>query len=286
MRAGIINFKLCDYDYDCYHCPFDQAMKNAIGEKKAPKRKDRTAAWSKHVKTKYKVAATPCIHFLSGRISSPEDCSGNYLCHHCSVHELLDKKRHLETPEKREYANVSGYKMMDDYFYHFGHSWVDMEPFRRARIGMDDFISKVLGPADEINLPPVGTLIKRGEIGCILTRNKKKAPMQSPVSGAVYAVNDKVGKNPELAHDDPFHEGWLYILDAENLEPELAGLYSGQESFQWMEKESQNLYKLTGPRYEKLAATGGEPVDDFYGHFPEMDWDLLVKTFLHMAKNR
>jgi glycine cleavage system H lipoate-binding protein len=151
---------------------------------------------------------------------------------------------------------------------------------------MDDFISKVLGPADEINLPPVGTLIKRGEIGCILTRNKKKAPMQSPVSGAVYAVNDKVGKNPELAHDDPFHEGWLYILDAENLEPELAGLYSGQESFQWMEKESQNLYKLTGPRYEKLAATGGEPVDDFYGHFPEMDWDLLVKTFLHMAKNR
>jgi glycine cleavage system H lipoate-binding protein len=286
MRAGIINFKLCDYDYDCYHCPFDQAMKNAIGEKKAPKRKDRTAAWSKHVKTKYKVAATPCIHFLSGRISSPEDCSGNYLCHHCSVHELLDKKRHMETPEKREYANVSGYKMMDDYFYHFGHSWVDMEPFRRARIGMDDFISKVLGPADEINLPPVGTLIKRGEIGCILTRNKKKAPMQSPVSGAVYAVNDKVGKNPELAHDDPFHEGWLYILDAENLEPELAGLYSGQESFQWMEKESQNLYKLTGPRYEKLAATGGEPVDDFYGHFPEMDWDLLVKTFLHMAKNR
>jgi glycine cleavage system H lipoate-binding protein len=286
MRAGVINFRLCDYDYDCYHCPFDQAMKNAIGDKAVPKRKERVAGRAKHVKTKYQVAVTPCIHFLSGRISSPEECSSNYLCHHCSVHELLDKKKHLEIPAKGEYTNVSGYKMTDDYFYHFGHSWVDIEPFRRVRIGIDDFISKILGPADEINLPPVGTLIKRGEIGCILTRNNKKAPMQAPLSGTVIAVNDKVEKNPELVHDDPFHEGWLYILDAENLKPELAGLYSGRECFQWMEKESQNLYELMGPRYERLAATGGEPIDDIYGHFPEMDWDLLVRTFLHMAENR
>jgi glycine cleavage system H lipoate-binding protein len=286
MRAGVINFRLCDYDYDCYHCPFDQAMKNAIGERTAPERKERAAGWAKHVKTKYQVAATPCIHFLSGRISSPEECSGNYLCHHCSVHELLDKKRHSETPAKAEYTNVSGYKIINDYFYHFGHSWVNIEKFPRVKIGMDDFITRIFGPSDEINLPPVGTWIKRGEIGCVLTRNNKKAPIQSPMSGTVYAVNDKVGKNPKLAHDDPFHEGWLYILDAENLKPELAGLYSGQESFQWMEKESQNLYELMGPRYERLAATGGEPIDDIYRHFSEMDWDLLVKTFLHMAENR
>ena len=110
--------------------------------------------------------------------------------------------------------------------------------------------------------------------------------MQSPVSGTIYAVNEKVGKNPELAHDDPFHEGWLYILDAENLEPELTGLYSGKECFQWMEKESQHLNELMDHRYEGMAATGGKPIDDIYGHFPEMDWDRLVKTFFHMAKIR
>jgi len=108
--------------------------------------------------------------------------------------------------------------------------------------------------------------------------------MQSPVSGTVLAVNDKVKKNPELAHDDPYHEGWLYILEAEKIEPELAGLYSDKESFQWMEKESQNLCHLMGPRYEQLAATGGEPIDDVFGNFPEIKWDRLLRTFLRTKK--
>jgi glycine cleavage system H lipoate-binding protein len=286
MRSGVINFKLCDYDYDCYHCPFDQAMTNAMEDKAVLKRKERAAKWVKHVKKRYKTVSTPCIHFLSGRIVSPEQCSGNYRCHDCNVQASLDKESRKESIHEPECKNVSGYKMVESYFYHFGHSWVNLEKFRRVRIGMDDFISKILGRADEINLPPVGTSIKRGEIGCILTRNNKKAPMQSPISGTVYAVNDKVRENPELANDDPFHEGWLYVLDSENLKPELAGLYSGKECFQWMEKENQNLYKLMGPRYEQLAATGGEPIDDVYGNFPEMDWDRLVRTFLHMAENK
>jgi len=285
MRAGIINLKLCDYDYDCYNCPFDLAMRTAMSDKAAPKKKERVANWAKHVKERYKIATTPCIHFLSGRIEAPEECSINYECTHCTVHQMLDKEDRMEITDKPEYTNVSGYTMMDDYYYHFGHSWVNIEPFRRVRIGMDDFISKTLGPADAINLPPVGTLMKRGEISCILTRNDKKAPIQSPISGTVYAVNDKVKKNPEIAHDDPYHDGWLYILDAKNMKPELAGLYSDKECFQWMEKERQNLHDLMGPRYEQLAATGGEPIDDVFGNFPEIKWDRLVRTFLRTKKS-
>jgi glycine cleavage system H lipoate-binding protein len=284
MRAGIINLKLCDYDYDCYNCPFDLAMRTAMGDKAAPKQKEKAANWAKHVKERYKITATPCIHFLSGRIEAPEECPINYECGACTVHQMLEDKNHMERIEKAGHTNASGYTIMDDYYYHFGHSWVNVEESRRARIGIDDFMSKVLGPVDAINFPPVGTLIKQGEIGCILTRNDKKAPMQSPMSGTVFAVNDKVKKNPELAHDDPYHGGWLYILEAEKIEPELAGLYSDKESFQWMEKESQNLCHLMGPRYEQLAATGGEPIDDVFGNFPEIKWDRLVRTFLRTKK--
>ena len=284
MRAGIINLKLCDYDYDCYNCPFDLAMRTAMGDKAAPTQKERAANWAKHVQERYKVATTPCIHFLSGRIEAPEECSIDYDCDHCTVHQALNKESRVEIAEKPEYTNVSGYKMKDDYFYHYGHSWVNIEPSRRVRIGIDDFISKILGPVDAVNLPPVGTLLKRGEIGCILTRNEEKASMQSPMTGTVYAVNDNVKKNPELAHNDPYHDGWLYILDADNIKPELAGLYSDKECFQWMEKESQNLHALMGPKYEQLAATGGQPVDDIYGNFSEISWNRLVKIFLRTQK--
>ncbi|MDH3957767.1 MAG: NAD-dependent epimerase/dehydratase family protein, partial [Desulfobacteraceae bacterium] len=222
-----------------YPSTFDQAMIKAMGNKDALNKKEKVENWAKHVKPRYKITSTPCIHFLSGRIASPEECSGDYMCHHCAVHKLLNEESRLEITDKPEYKNVSGYKMIEDYYYYFGHSWVNIEKFRRVRIGIDDFISKILGPVDEINLPPVGTVMKRTEIGCILTRNDKKAPIQSPMSGTVCAVNDKVKKNPELVHDDPYHEGWLYMLDSENLKPELEGLYSGRECFQWMEKEGQ-----------------------------------------------
>jgi len=264
--------------------PFDQAMISAMGDKDALYKKEKVENWTKYIRAKYKITSTPCIHFLSGRIVSPEECSGDYMCHHCDVHKLLNGEIQMEISDKPEYKNVSGYKMIEDYHYYFGHSWVNIENFRRVRIGIDDFISKIMGRVDDINLPPVGAVMKRAEIGCILARKDKKAPMQSPMSGTVYEVNDKVKKNPELIHNDPYHEGWLYILDSENLKPELAGLYFGRECFQWMEKECQNLYKLMGPRYEQLSATGGELVDDIFGEFPEISWNLLLRTFFHTVE--
>jgi hypothetical protein len=57
-------------------------------------------------------------------------------------------------------------------------------------------------------------------------------------------------------------------------------LFSGNKSLKWMEEEFQEILKLMGPKYEKLAATGGEPISDLFGRFPEIGWDRLVKTFL------
>jgi len=286
MRAGVINLRLCDYDYDCYNCPFDQAMISAMDEKIAPDQVERQAYWLRHVNEKYKIASRPCIHFLSGRITSPEECSGNYKCDHCTVHELLEKEAHAGISVKSGYKNVSGYRMVEDYYYHFGHSWVHIEDDGRIKVGIDDFSSKVLGAANAINLPPKGVFLRQGEIGIgyVLNRNDKKAPMQSPMSGTVCEVNDKVKKNPELVHDDPYHDGWLFMLDPANIKPDLEGLYSGKECFQWMEKESQNLHELLGPGYKQLAATGGEPIDDIVGYFPEISWDRLVRTLFRTAE--
>ena len=31
MKAGIVNFRLCDNAYDCYNCPFDKGMQRSMG---------------------------------------------------------------------------------------------------------------------------------------------------------------------------------------------------------------------------------------------------------------
>jgi hypothetical protein len=32
-----------------------------------------------------------------------------------------------------------------------------------------------------------------------------------------------------------------------------------------------------------MAATGGEPIDDIFGHCPDIGWDRLVETFLRIG---
>ena len=186
----------------------------------------------------------------------------------------------VKAVEKPKCTKVSGFRVADDYYHHLGHSWVQLVHDGWVRIGIDDFTSKVFGPADTISLPSVGDFLMQGEGGWVLTRNGQRAPMQSPVSGIVCAVNDKVREQPGITHNDPYGKGWLFFLNPVSLEINMKEFYWGKECFQWIEKENQNLLELLGPRYERLAATGGGLIDDIYGHFPEIDWDRLVKTFL------
>ena len=284
MKAGIISFRLCDYDNDCYSCPFDQAIRSAMGAKAPPEKKERQVDWVIQLKEKYQIAQRPCIHFKSGLIDSPKECTGNYECYHCRIHQMLYTKKHAESIVKPKYSNVSGYRLADGYYYHFGHAWVHIEHDGWVRIGIDDFISKVIGPADMLDLPSVGGFLKQGEVGWVLTRNGRKAPMQSPVSGIVFAVNDKVRKQPAIVQNNPYEDGWLFLLDPASLKLNLKGLYFGKECFQWIEKENKKLLELLGPQYEQLAATGGQPLADIYGHISEMPWDRLVFTFLQTAE--
>jgi glycine cleavage system H lipoate-binding protein len=192
----------------------------------------------------------------------------------------------LRAIEKPALTKVSGLKIADNYYHHIGHSWV--QPLRDGwvRVGIDEFTAKVLGPAYPINLPSVGDFLMQGEAGWVLNRNDHQAPMQSPVSGIVFAVNDRIKEQPEITHDDPYGEGWLLLLNPVSLKIDVKALYLGEKSFRWIENEIQNLMKFLGSTYDRLAATGGDLIDDVYGHFPSIDWNQLVRIFLSKKENR
>ena len=182
-------------------------------------------------------------------------------------------------------SKISGVRVADDYYHHRGHSWVQPLQDGWVRIGIDDFTAKVFGPADPTRLPVVGDFLMQGEVGWILKRNDHEAPMQTPVSGVVFAVNDNVKTHPEITHDDPYGEGWLFLMNPVSLKIDMNAFYLGKKCFQWMEDEIQNLLRLIGPECERLAATGGDLIDDIFGHFPEIDWERLVREFLSPQEN-
>lgn len=279
MKAGVVNFRLCDNAYDCYDCGFDKGMRKAMGLKE-PASRDQRPAWVQYLQERYHGASRPCRHALTGRISAPKVCPMNYECYHCPYDQMLDDMDLAQSFEAPAYKLVSGYRMADGYYYHMGHGWARFEHGGRVKVGLDDFVTKLFGAMQELELPPLGAKLKQHEVGWTFKRNGEKAAVLCPISGTVLARNHKALEHPEIANHDPYQAGWLFIVEPKLPKRDLKGLYFGEEGFQWMEQETQKLASLMGPEYEQLAATGGEALNDLYGHFPDLGWDRIVKTFL------
>ncbi len=280
MKAGIVNFRLCDNAFDCYNCPFDSGMQRAMGIRDHADIKWKGPEWVNHLKKNYHGPERPCRHTLTGRIDAPKICPMNYECYHCAFDQMMDEIDIAELGDPPDYVLASGYKMAKGYYYHLGHCWVRFDHGGRVKVGFDDFMVKLFGAFQSMALPPIGATMKKDRVGLTFGRDDHNGAVLSPVTGTVLAVNHKVREYPGIPHKDPYHEGWLYILEPDMPKKNLKGLYFGIDSMQWMEQESQKLLNLMGPEYEHLAATGAQPIRDVFGHFPELGWDRLVKTFL------
>ncbi len=118
-----------------------------------------------------------------------------------------------------------------------------LENAERVRIGLDDFSQKVLGLATKIHLPKTGQQIKVNNPFLSLSRQKKKAKFLAPINGVIEAVNPIVGKKLEIIHNDPYGEGWLFLVTPSNLKGDLGEMLFGQCNIAWTESE---IIKLLG----------------------------------------
>ena len=284
MKAGVVNFRICDNAYDCYNCPFDRGMRNAMKLETPSETKKEEPGWVQYLKQRYHGASRPCRHALTGHIDAPKICTMNYECYHCPYDQMLDEIDLVGLGNIPNFRLVSGFRMADGYYYHMGHSWARFEHGGRVRVGFDDFLVKLFGEIQKLRLPPLGANLKQDQVGWEFGRDDDKAAVLSPVTGTVLAVNQKTEQHPGITTQDPYKEGWLFILEPDLPKRNLKRLYFEKEGFQWMEQESQKLMGLMGPEYQQLAATGGEVMHDLYGNFPELGWDRLVRTFLRTEK--
>ncbi|MBT8352571.1 MAG: glycine cleavage system protein H [Deltaproteobacteria bacterium] len=282
MKGGVINFRKCDNDFDCNSCSFDKAMRKAMGINSFSE--NSKPGWVEHLQKTYRGSNRPCRHALTGRIDAPKICTLNYECYHCAFDQMLDDMDIAENSYPPEYQLASGYKMASGYYYHLGHSWVRFEHGGRVRVGFDDFLVRIFGTARSVNLPPLGETVKQNKVGFTFSRNGHEAAVLSPITGSVLALNQKALEHPEITHEDPYHEGWLFIAQPKMPKRNLKGLYYGKESSRWMETEVEKLLGLMGSEYEELAATGAKPIGDVFGNFPEIGWKTLIHHFLRTEK--
>ena len=100
----------------------------------------------------------------------------------------------------------------EDLQYTSDHEWVRTEG-DRVRVGITDFAQDALGDVVFVGLPSIGDEVIAGAVCGEVESTKSVSEIYAPVSGVVVDINSGVADNPEQVNDDPYGEGWMFIIE-------------------------------------------------------------------------
>ncbi|MBN2242387.1 MAG: glycine cleavage system protein H [Acidobacteria bacterium] len=165
-------------------------------------------------------------------------------------------------------------------YYHRGHGWVAPDHSDTARVGIDDFVQKLIGRARFIDLPRVGTFLKQGEKGWKLESDSLSVDVLSPVDGEVLAVNEEALRNPQVVNQEPYGNGWLLEVRAPRIKSNQAHLLSGELAAAWMKKTEEDFNRRMSDDPDLVGKIGREAGDETAVAVPREKWNDLVQEFL------
>jgi len=83
-------------------------------------------------------------------------------------------------------------------------------------IGISQYLADQIGDITTIDLPDEGSAILRGDsFGSIEHSNGVVEDLVAPLNGEVLRLNEDLLETPEPVKDDPYGDGWLIAVDAE-----------------------------------------------------------------------
>jgi glycine cleavage system H protein len=96
--------------------------------------------------------------------------------------------------------------------YSTDHEWAKVED-GRVRVGITDYAQDALGDVVFVDVPEVGTKVSKGESCAEVESTKSVSEIYAPISGTVAEVNGDLADNPQRLNDDPYGEGWMFVIE-------------------------------------------------------------------------
>jgi glycine cleavage system H protein len=170
------------------------------------------------------------------------------------------------------------------------HTWVRMADSGEMRIGVDELITQALGGADRVELPDLGTKVRRGQPLATLWRNGRKFSVASPVDGTVVTSNDSLEHMPSDLASDPYGSGWLTTIWPVEHREALKPFTMGEAAKRWMDREVQRLSDFlaanaTGQPGLALAADGAHPAVGAASTLEDDAWKEFQHDFASVREN-
>jgi len=133
-------------------------------------------------------------------------------------------------------ANIKGYDMPDELYYHEEHSWARVEA-GKVTVGMDDMFQKEAGDVVFVDLPDEEDEVEQGEVCGKIQSRKWIGKLCAPVSGEIVEINEDLEDDTALINEDPYGKGWILVIEPSDLDNELGNLMHGDSLMPFIDQE-------------------------------------------------
>lgn len=123
----------------------------------------------------------------------------------------------------------------EDLRYSTDHEWAlllkapdgDAGESTQVRIGITDYAQDALGDVVFVELPTVGQQVDSGGTFGEVESTKSVSDLFAPIAGVIAQINDALVDNPELVNEDPYGDGWICTITANDV-ADLDGLMDAE----------------------------------------------------------
>lgn len=95
------------------------------------------------------------------------------------------------------------------------HEWLTRDG-DIATVGITEHATTQLGDLVFVELPKVGTKLKKGDGAAVVESVKTASDVFAPLDGDVVEINEAIRQDPALVNSDPLGKGWLYKIRLAN----------------------------------------------------------------------
>jgi glycine cleavage system H lipoate-binding protein len=178
-------------------------------------------------------------------------------------------------------------RLPEGIFFAPSHTWLNLFPSGKVRLGVDDFISGLLKKPVITLLKHSGEEVHKGDPLILLEEANHHLTVRSPLEGRIFATNDDLPKNPQLLKDKLFSDGWAYMMKPYKLN-EVTRMLIGDETRTWIRHEFRRLKDLfaglrrDGSPQPAFLQEGGPPISGALSSMDDTVWQQIDQEFLRV----
>ena len=103
----------------------------------------------------------------------------------------------------------------EDLRYTEEHEWIRADG-TRVTVGITEYAQDALGDVVYVDVPASGTRVEKGQPFGEVESTKSVSDLYAPVTGSIVERNETLESNPERVNTDPYGEGWMVVIEADD----------------------------------------------------------------------